>query len=132
MAKAARSSPQRKQHARAGAISLESPASRTRSARNINPSSASDLASAFSKNPHNDLTYSESEDDYCGYSNDDASSSATDVAANSSGNLYHELLDAALLEDDVPPESFTDKSRKVRLLEGGQKRAGHLLRTQRE
>ena len=85
MAKAAQSSPQRKQHARAGAISLESPASR--SARNINPSSASDLASAFSKNPHTDLTYSDSEDD-SGYSNDDASSSAADVAARS-GNLYH-------------------------------------------
>ena len=109
MAKTARSSPHRQQDNR-HAISLESPASCTRSARNTNPSPASHLASA---NPHTDLTYSDSDEDYVGDSNDDdASSSSANDTVHCSGDLYHELLDAALLEDDVPPESFTDKSRK--------------------
>ena len=111
MARTACSSPHRQQdNCQAGAISLESPASCTRSARNTNPSPLSHLASA---NPHTDLTYSDSDEDYLGDSNDDdASSSPTNDTVHCSGDLYHELLDAALLEDNVPPESFTDKSRK--------------------
>ncbi len=86
MAKTACSSPQLRQQdkRRAGAISLESPASCTRSAWNTSPSSASHLALAFSKNLHTDLTYSDSDEDYVSDSNDDASSSSANDTAHHS------------------------------------------------